>query len=491
MKAVGYIRVSSEEQVKNFSLANQEEYIRKRASEQDCELVKVFRDEGESAKTIERPGLILMLEFCRQKKNDVAAVFIYKIDRLSRSTTDYLGLRQHLSKYGIQIVSCTEPTGDKPENEFIETILAAAANYDNAVKGLRSRDGMRKCLESGRPPHLPAYGYKNAQDEGGNRIIVRDPERFVKVSKLWQEMLKGVYTLKDIAKMSKKIGLKGRRGGGVGTQFFSKMFRNKFYMGVIISRAFGRDFQGDYELMVTPNEFVKVQLILDGRARTAGLIQRRSNPDFPLRKFVLCAKCGSSLTGGWTQGRSKKYPYYWCIKHRRSYPKKRIEEQFVELLEKIAPKPRFVDLFTEIFKEVWHERRQDLVGNTKRIELEIKALEEYKQALVDKNLKGIYSDELFKQQIARIQEEILVKKSSLSETKMEQVDIETLTNFAKFFMTNLVRVWQIADLEGRLKFQKAIFPEGLKYDELGFQTATLALPFNLIPTSTVSKNKVG
>lgn len=491
MKAVGYIRVSSEEQVKNFSLANQEEYIRKHANEQDCELIKVFRDEGESAKTTERPGLLLMLEFCRQKKNGVAAVFIYKIDRLSRSTSDYLGLRQHLSKSGIKIVSCTEPTGDKPENEFIETILAAAGRYDNAVKGLRSRDGMRKCLESGRPPHLPAYGYKNAEDEAGNRIIVRDPDRFAKVSKLWQEMLKGVYTLKDVAKMSKKIGLKGRRGGGLGTQFFSKVFRNKFYMGVIISHAFGQDFQGNYEPMVTPNEFAKVQLILDGRARTAGLIQRRSNPDFPLRKFVLCAKCGRPLTGGWAQGRSKKYPYYWCIKHRRSYPKKRIEEQFVELLEKVAPKPRFVDLFTEIFKEVWHNRHHDLEENAKLIKQEIEKLEELKQTLIDKNLKGIYSDELFKQQAPRLEEEILVKKSSLSETKMEQVDIDILTNFAKFFMTNLVRVWQTADLEGRLKFQKAVFPEGLKYDKTGFQTATLALPFNLIPTSATAKNKVG
>ena len=66
--AVIYLRVSSEEQVENFSLGTQEEICRREATRRGFEIVQVFREEGRSAKTITgRPTLIKLLEFCRKK----------------------------------------------------------------------------------------------------------------------------------------------------------------------------------------------------------------------------------------------------------------------------------------------------------------------------------------------------------------------------------------------------------------------------------------
>ena len=50
MNVIGYIRVSSEEQVENYSLANQEEYITNFCAKNKFTLIKIFRDEGKSAK---------------------------------------------------------------------------------------------------------------------------------------------------------------------------------------------------------------------------------------------------------------------------------------------------------------------------------------------------------------------------------------------------------------------------------------------------------
>ena len=50
--AILYLRVSTEEQVDNFSLSTQEEICRKEAMRQGMKIVKVFREEGKSAKTI-------------------------------------------------------------------------------------------------------------------------------------------------------------------------------------------------------------------------------------------------------------------------------------------------------------------------------------------------------------------------------------------------------------------------------------------------------
>ena len=71
IRVIGYIRVASDEQVKNFSLDNQEQDIRQECLRKDWELVKIFRDEGQSATTLKRQGLIDALEFCSRSKNKI------------------------------------------------------------------------------------------------------------------------------------------------------------------------------------------------------------------------------------------------------------------------------------------------------------------------------------------------------------------------------------------------------------------------------------
>src|SRR5476649_2629262 len=86
-KAIIYLRVSTEEQVDNFSLGTQEEICTREAQRRNYEVVKIFREEGKSAKTITgRPVLIELLEFCRKNKKILDAVIIYRLDRMSRQT---------------------------------------------------------------------------------------------------------------------------------------------------------------------------------------------------------------------------------------------------------------------------------------------------------------------------------------------------------------------------------------------------------------------
>jgi DNA invertase Pin-like site-specific DNA recombinase len=55
MRAVIYIRVSSKEQVSNFSLATQLKACREYCKHHGLQIVEVFEDAGESAKTTDRP----------------------------------------------------------------------------------------------------------------------------------------------------------------------------------------------------------------------------------------------------------------------------------------------------------------------------------------------------------------------------------------------------------------------------------------------------
>ena len=94
-RAIIYLRVSTEEQVDNFSLETQQKICTQEAERRGMEVIQVFKEEGRSAKNIVgRPVLIELLEFCRKNKRTLNAVIIYRLDRISRQLQDYLAIRK-------------------------------------------------------------------------------------------------------------------------------------------------------------------------------------------------------------------------------------------------------------------------------------------------------------------------------------------------------------------------------------------------------------
>ena len=87
MRAIGYVRVSTEEQAQTgVSLDAQEEKIRAYCIAKEWDLLRVIRDEGFSAKDLNRPGIQEIIEGCKRKEFDV--VVILKLVRLTRSVKD-------------------------------------------------------------------------------------------------------------------------------------------------------------------------------------------------------------------------------------------------------------------------------------------------------------------------------------------------------------------------------------------------------------------
>jgi site-specific DNA recombinase len=87
MKAVGYVRVSTEEQtLMGVSLDAQEEKIKAYCIAKEWDLIRVARDEGYSAKGLNYPRIQEIITGCKRKEFDV--VVILKLDRLTRSVKD-------------------------------------------------------------------------------------------------------------------------------------------------------------------------------------------------------------------------------------------------------------------------------------------------------------------------------------------------------------------------------------------------------------------
>lgn len=106
--AVIYLRVSSAEQVENFSLSTQEKACRQYCANNNLTVVEAFREEGESAKSMDRTQLRRMLELCANKKAGIRWVVVHSVSRFSRNSADFHGMQALLSKQGISLRSATE-----------------------------------------------------------------------------------------------------------------------------------------------------------------------------------------------------------------------------------------------------------------------------------------------------------------------------------------------------------------------------------------------
>ena len=107
IKAIGYIRVSTDEQAKEgVSLENQEQKIRDYCKLKDFEILEIVQDAGISAKNLRRPGAQKVLEMAQEKMID--AVVVYKLDRMFRSTVDALETTRQFDKWNVSFHSIEE-----------------------------------------------------------------------------------------------------------------------------------------------------------------------------------------------------------------------------------------------------------------------------------------------------------------------------------------------------------------------------------------------
>jgi site-specific DNA recombinase len=355
-KGLIYVRVSSPEQVRNLSLATQEEVCRDYCQHEGIEVVRVFREEGESAKTADRTQLNAMLMYCRQSKVDY--VVVYAVDRFTRRTRDHANLGDILAGLGVRLRSATQTIDETPTGEFTATILSAVAQLDNAIRSERSINGMKARLQEGGWTFKAPIGYLNSKDSTGKKILIPDPERAPIVRQIFGLFATGLYTKEEVRRTATRLGLRTKAGKPLSGQTLVQLMRKPVYAGRVEVKKWEVKEKGDFEPLVSDFTFDQVQAILDGR-RPALTPRNRNHPDFPLRHFVRCGYCNRPLTASWSKGRKLRYAYYFCQNRPCRLVKIRkegMERLFVQMLSQLRPQPEYLELFREVVLDVWKER---------------------------------------------------------------------------------------------------------------------------------------
>ncbi len=149
IKAIGYIRVSTDEQAKEgVSLENQEAKIRAYCDLKDLKLLEIVEDGGVSAKNLRRPGAQKVIEMACNKMVD--AIAVYKLDRMFRSTVDALETTKQFDKWGVSFHSISENLDTKSAmGKFFFTLTAALAEMEREIIGERTKDVLQRKKANG------------------------------------------------------------------------------------------------------------------------------------------------------------------------------------------------------------------------------------------------------------------------------------------------------------------------------------------------------
>src|SRR5229473_3262041 len=203
MKALGYVRVSTDKQ--GISLEAQAEKIRAMALVQGTELMDIIV-ESESAKSLNRPGMAKLL--AAVDKGKVQAIIVAKLDRLTRSVKDLCELLERFERRGVALVSVAESldTGSAA-GRLVLNIMTAVSPWEREAIGERTRDAMSHKRSQGQRVGNIAYGFRLAED---GVHLEPDPTEQAVLARL--RTLRSSHSLRKIATQLNADGFRTRRG---------------------------------------------------------------------------------------------------------------------------------------------------------------------------------------------------------------------------------------------------------------------------------------
>lgn len=476
MKGLMYVRVSTKEQVERTSLDSQVRECRNAANKDNVAIPEdcIFREEGESAKVADRKELQRLLEYVRTHKNEVEVLYIWKIDRLSRNLGDYYGIKVALSRYGVKIVSVTEPIDDDPVGRFLEAILAAAAQFDNDIRAIRTTGGMRARVEQGRWPHDVGVGYKKVD---GRAVI--DEVYGPIVKDVLIKFSQGGWNYTDIASYAYEQGIKSRSGKQKTTDAMKKILRNYFYAGYTTSKLSDKMNKGLHEALVPLEVIKKNREIIDGTVKNYSL---HGDDMFPLRGgFLLCARCNHPLSGSAPKGNGGSYPQYHCgqsacrkkitgVSPAASLDK--VHEDFRVLLRSLKPlNDGVARLFKEIVVRGWNKQFEQAIETSKSLNTKIARCEDYDFKVNTKFIEGKLTEEERDLQKSANDKELNTLRRELGEVEEYKENFKEIIDNAMLFIADPETFWNQSSTPVKKLVQQFIAPNGLPYSTgTGFGT---------------------
>jgi site-specific DNA recombinase len=204
-KVILYTRVSTEDQVRGYSLRQQAEALREHCSSNGYEVIEEISDEGYSGAYLERPGIDRMRDIV--ETGEVDLVLAQDRDRISREPALLYLLAKDFVPYGTRIKALNQHGDDSAEGHLTDGIIDQIAKYERAKMAERTKRGKRKKAKEGKMvgTGVTNYGFRLENDH-----YVIDPEEMEVVGRIFHLLAEG-NSFYDVVKFLNSEGVT-RRG---------------------------------------------------------------------------------------------------------------------------------------------------------------------------------------------------------------------------------------------------------------------------------------
>jgi DNA invertase Pin-like site-specific DNA recombinase len=316
-----YTRKSSEEGLDQAfnSLDAQREaceaYVKSQAGEGWRALPTHYDDGGFSGGNMERPALKRLLDDIDSGR--ISTVVVYKVDRLTRSLTDFAKIVDRLDAASVSFVSVTQAFNTTTSmGRLTLNVLLSFAQFEREVTGERIRDKIAASKARGMwMGGVPPLGFDLPTDPKTRALVVNAPEaanvRLIYESYLRLGSVSAVEAFLDAEGVRSKTwttkGGQPKGGARIWRGALFHLLKNRLYLGEIPHGQ--QSYPGSHPPIIDAALFDRVQAQLAGRRR-----ERRERPSraatMELKGLIFDAD-GQPMTPTFAYGRGGRiYRYY-------------------------------------------------------------------------------------------------------------------------------------------------------------------------------------
>ena len=273
-------------------------------------LPEMYDDGGFSGGTIERPAFQRLLMDVGEGKIDV--VVVYKVDRLTRSLSDFAKIVEIFDGRNVSFVSVTQQFNTTTSmGRLTLNILLSFAQFEREVTGERIRDKIAASKKKGMwMGGLPSLGY----DVKDRRLVINEAE-----AKTVRHIFQRYTELKSVRLLKADLDARGivskPRNASDGTRYGEKplargalylMLQNRIYRGEIVHKD--KSYPGEHEAIVDEALWSEVQAILtENRTdRMLGTAEKQVS----LLSGILFDARGERMTPTHATKNNTRYRYY-------------------------------------------------------------------------------------------------------------------------------------------------------------------------------------